>query len=612
MKYKSRQIALGFVYGLHAILFIKLFWLSDDAFIVFRTIKNFLEGQGLVFNAHERVQAYTSPLWLFYLVPFFWMFDTPGFSAFFAHLVLLFCFLRVFFNENVSAITIVASGILLALCNAYTEYTSSGLENLLLYFLVIKLFAKTENQEFNWLFFLLAGFVFLTRFDAFLFCLYPLFEALRKLGARRFLKGLVMLFPVVIWIAFSTLYYGFPFPNTYYAKLSTGIPFTQYVMQGFVYLIDLVMHDPVSAFVMVFFIACYVKKNLPLVLTVLIHMGYVVSIGGDFQTGRFLGTEVVISCFYIQRLIGALNRNSLVLITSICILLNLANKYSVFDFDQKWEDIVIRQSGIAPERLWYVIRDRSFDNFRRDHPLFFEDPWKVSQESAPVIVEDTAGLLSYIAPKTHFIDVFALTDPLLSKLPVIDTKNWRIGHFSRRLPLGYLKTLETKENHLAEESLRNYYDQLLLVVRGRIFSLERMLAIMRLNGGVLDKYLEPAKGFRAQETTCQSAQVDLNRIAKYRYADLIEVFPVGLQVRCLNYSRQSLRIYFSGPAKLSLKSGDNSLFYYLLEPSDKNVIAVGPHQFHAVTIKLPFEIFPQDMILEFKPTEDRFLFFGLE
>ena len=30
--------------------------------------------------------------------------------------------------------------------------------------------------------------------------------------------------PLLAWELFSLLFYGFPFPNTYYAKLNTGIP----------------------------------------------------------------------------------------------------------------------------------------------------------------------------------------------------------------------------------------------------------------------------------------------------------------------------------------------------------------------------------------------------
>src|SRR5690242_5862898 len=42
-------------------------WTCDDAFITFRVVEQLLAGNGPVFNAGERVQVFTHPLWLFVL-----------------------------------------------------------------------------------------------------------------------------------------------------------------------------------------------------------------------------------------------------------------------------------------------------------------------------------------------------------------------------------------------------------------------------------------------------------------------------------------------------------------------------------------------------------------
>jgi len=39
-------------------------WVADDAFIDLRIVRNLVHGFGPVFNAGERVEAYTSPLWV--------------------------------------------------------------------------------------------------------------------------------------------------------------------------------------------------------------------------------------------------------------------------------------------------------------------------------------------------------------------------------------------------------------------------------------------------------------------------------------------------------------------------------------------------------------------
>jgi hypothetical protein len=45
--------------------------------------------------------------------------------------------------------------------------------------------------------------------------------------------------PLLAWLGFATFYYGFPLPNTYYAKLSTGISRADYLKQGWFYFQDL-------------------------------------------------------------------------------------------------------------------------------------------------------------------------------------------------------------------------------------------------------------------------------------------------------------------------------------------------------------------------------------
>ncbi|MDQ6697482.1 MAG: hypothetical protein M3Z46_08505, partial [Actinomycetota bacterium] len=39
-------------------------WTTDDAFINYRIVRMIIEGHGPVFNIGQRVEAYTSPLWI--------------------------------------------------------------------------------------------------------------------------------------------------------------------------------------------------------------------------------------------------------------------------------------------------------------------------------------------------------------------------------------------------------------------------------------------------------------------------------------------------------------------------------------------------------------------
>src|SRR5688572_18435361 len=49
-------------------------WLLDDAFVYYRYVDNLLYlDRGLVFNAGEHVEGYSSPLWCLLLVPLRWI-----------------------------------------------------------------------------------------------------------------------------------------------------------------------------------------------------------------------------------------------------------------------------------------------------------------------------------------------------------------------------------------------------------------------------------------------------------------------------------------------------------------------------------------------------------
>jgi arabinofuranosyltransferase len=64
-RWRAASIAAAFVPA--ALLLWRGFarrWVSDDAFIDFRVVENLVLGRGPVFNLGERVEAYTSPLWV--------------------------------------------------------------------------------------------------------------------------------------------------------------------------------------------------------------------------------------------------------------------------------------------------------------------------------------------------------------------------------------------------------------------------------------------------------------------------------------------------------------------------------------------------------------------
>ena len=82
------------------------------------------------------------------------------------------------------------------------------------------------------------------------------------------------------------------------------------------------------------------------------------------------------------------------------------------------------------------------------------------------------------------MDEYALTDPLLARLRYRAEAEWRIGHFDRCLPEGYLETLRGGEDGFTDRQVGELYRKLALVTRGRLLDPDRLAAIVSLNTGL--------------------------------------------------------------------------------------------------------------------------------
>jgi arabinofuranosyltransferase len=92
------------------------------------------------------------------------------------------------------------------------------------------------------------------------------------------------------------------------------------------------------------------------------------------------------------------------------------------------------------------------------------------------------GIVGYFAgPRVHLVDIYGLCDPLLARLPTTDA--WRIGHFERRIPDGYLATLSSGRNEIGDAGVARFYGELAIVTRGSIWTRQRLRAAVGLNSG---------------------------------------------------------------------------------------------------------------------------------
>ncbi len=121
----------------------------------------------------------------------------------------------------------------------------------------------------------------------------------------------------------------------------------------------------------------------------------------------------------------------------------------------------------------------------------------VETSEPAVYAVDMAGMLPYLAdPRVLWIDRVGLTDPLLARLPVAEREDWRIGHYYRRIPAGYLEARLEGASEDLDPRLAKVLDDLRLAISGPLFDRARLAAIWRWNTGAHDaalaEYVEQA------------------------------------------------------------------------------------------------------------------------
>ncbi len=101
------------------------------------------------------------------------------------------------------------------------------------------------------------------------------------------------------------------------------------------------------------------------------------------------------------------------------------------------------------------------------------------------------GMNGYRAgPNVHVLDRNGLIDPLMARMPVKQTSNWRIGHFHHTIPAGYEETLIAGENLIEDKNVARYYDKLSYVIHGPLWDWDRIIEIWNLNTGKYEYLIE--------------------------------------------------------------------------------------------------------------------------
>ena len=511
-----------------ALVLLRHAWICDDAFITFRTARNLILGEGLRWNLHERVQGFTHPLWALLLIPVYALAKEPMGAAFALSLAasMATLYLVAFRLRLPTPCALLVVAILIS-SKSFVDYSSSGLENPLTHLLLVLLVAEhvaaldrgtqgadrvVASRRTALRATLLSGLLALNRLDAVLFALPFLLSAYAGLrdsvrGAARIL--LLGFLPFLIWEIFAVVYYGFPFPNTAYAKLASGVPRAALWLQGAHYYLSQADFDPISVVAMAFALLLVALRRdryaFVLGAGLLLYLIYVTGIGGDFMAGRFFSAPTLVAALAIGLLLRgpvastgrvaylpALTTLGLGLCLTAHPTLGSSTDYplAVNPVSKNYWD----ERGVCDERAYYA---PSSGLMRSSRTSVMPNDWRTARGlSVPengVVSLAQVGVAGFFAPPTAIIvDGYGLNDAFVARLPTADKVSWRIGHFVRALPTGYMETLQYRRNVIADPKLAQLYDRIQVVVSGPIWAWERWKEVLRLNLGMSPPPLPPA------------------------------------------------------------------------------------------------------------------------
>jgi len=197
---------------------------------------------------------------------------------------------------------------------------------------------------------------------------------------------------------------------------------------------------------------------------------------------------------------------SLILIFTFVLILGLTGINNTFQINELGAidsgPIHVGENGILDERMLYYGGTGLLNVKRNQPPPYFYwgiDGERVRTQQLDVVDQYGVGLFGYYAgPQVYVLDRLALADPLLARLPAMRAVDWRIGHMMRKVPGGYVDSLKLKGNRIQDENLAEYYEKLLVITRGALFSPQRLVEIWKMNTGQYD-YLIDYEAYRYPE-----------------------------------------------------------------------------------------------------------------
>lgn len=390
-------------------------WVIDDLYIYFRYANNFVSGKGIVYNAGEYVEGFSSFSWLLILsliklvnLPLELSSKLTGLFFAFINLILLYKICR---SQKLGRLSFLACSLMLFNL-PFVLWSISGFENMFYIFLLLFSFYKIVTQDFtsNGIV-IISVFIFLisiSRPEGIMFSVIFLFFVYAFSGSKTILMKTAFIFTLLFcsFLVFRYYYFDDIFPNTYYAKIGHNI-IGSYELKsyknGILYILDFYKHNPQFLLFLFFIPFAYdlLKHNKVIILSLTIIAGqfvFIIFSGGDWMVQYrfavvaipFLSLSSAISLDESFKLFSSKLR--VPQISVIIILIIIASSLIFADYK-----IIVKETI-----LWNNLKVLSGEI-------------KNLIPSNSLIANGSSGIIPYYIPDVTFLDIVGLTNKHIAK-----------------------------------------------------------------------------------------------------------------------------------------------------------------------------------------------------
>lgn len=393
--------------------------------------------------------------------------------------------------------TAMVAGLALLGSSAWLDFATSGLENALSYLLVVAfVFSGAPDRRDRdtatriwWL----GALLMLNRID-FVALVAPVMLVYRRGGWRAY----VALALPLGWLAFATIYYGHPLPNSVLAKINLGHSRMELASVGLEYLGESLVRDPLTLILLGLGAMASVRMQAlqwsrPYFLGALAYVTSIVVAGGDFMSGRFFSVPFVVAIAVFSQTAVSVGRHRLLFAVALTVVSLVSVSRPLLAYVAM--DDGSRGYWILDERAFYAGKtgmssgiDALFSGNRIPPAGASEFPgvrpegghfeWS-SHLGRAVAIENQIGYLGVAGgPQTYVLDTMALADPVLSRLPP-KCRPCRPGHYERRVPPEYLDYLHGRLRAAVAPAMADLIRDVHLIAFGDVFASGRAEAILR-------------------------------------------------------------------------------------------------------------------------------------